>query len=116
MATAHKKDGPSMCLACEGMIDKAEDIYGVVITAFCCDNDGGSQRRRKDLVLKRPWPFGPPCCAHQVITQATLNLVAVTSHADNIYAVPANFGRVFPCEPGSCRNGRTCNRSDWVDS
>lgn len=57
-----------MCLAFEGMIDKAEDTYGVVITAFCCDNDGGSQRGRKDLVLKRPWLFGPPCCAHQVIT------------------------------------------------
>jgi hypothetical protein len=65
-ATAHKKDGPSMCLAFEGMIDKAEDIYGVIVVAFCCDNDGGSQRGRKDLILKRPWLFGPPCCAHQV--------------------------------------------------
>lgn len=55
-----------MCIAFENMIDKAEDVYGVVIVAFCCDNDGGSQRGRKDLVLKRPWLFGPPCCAHQV--------------------------------------------------
>ncbi|KAF8964926.1 ribonuclease H-like domain-containing protein [Flammula alnicola] len=65
LATAHKKDGASMCTAFEGMIDRAEDAYGVVIVAFCCDNDGGSQRGRKDLVLKRPWLFGPPCCAHQ---------------------------------------------------
>jgi hypothetical protein len=55
-----------MCLAFEGMIDKAEDVYGVIVVAFCCDNDGGSQRGRKDLVIKRPWLFGPPCCAHQV--------------------------------------------------
>ena len=55
-----------MCVAFENMIDKAEDTYNVVIVAFCCDNDGGSQRGRKDLVLKRPWLFGPPCCAHQV--------------------------------------------------
>ncbi|KAG6851944.1 hypothetical protein C0991_004744, partial [Blastosporella zonata] len=65
LATAHKKDGPSMCIAFEGMIDKAEDRYRVEVVAFCCDNDGGSQRGRKDLVLKRPWLFGPPCCAHQ---------------------------------------------------
>ncbi|RDB26066.1 hypothetical protein Hypma_006483 [Hypsizygus marmoreus] len=65
LATAHKKDGTSICIAFEEMIDKAEDIYGVCIVAFCCDNDGGSQRGRKDLVLKRPWLFGPLCCAHQ---------------------------------------------------
>lgn len=41
-----------MCLAFEDMIDKAEDTYGVVITVFCCDNNGGSQRGRKDFVLK----------------------------------------------------------------
>ena len=44
-----------MCLVFEGMINKAEDTHGVVITAFCCDSDGGSQRGRKNLVLKRPW-------------------------------------------------------------
>ncbi|GLB45578.1 putative protein of unknown function (DUF 659) [Lyophyllum shimeji] len=65
LATAHRKDGVSMCKAFEGMIDKAEDVYGVCIVAFCCDNNGGSQRGRKDLMLKRPWLFGPPCCAHQ---------------------------------------------------
>jgi hypothetical protein len=66
LATAHKKDGASMCTAFEAMIDKAENIYGVCIVAFCCDNDGGAQRGRKDLVLKRPWLFAPACCAHQV--------------------------------------------------
>ncbi|KAF8883353.1 hypothetical protein CPB84DRAFT_1850995 [Gymnopilus junonius] len=65
LAMAHKKDGALMCLAFEGMIDKAEDIYGVKVIAFCCDNDGGSQRGRKALVIKRPWLFGPPCCVHQ---------------------------------------------------
>ncbi|KAF8151389.1 hypothetical protein B0H34DRAFT_665164 [Crassisporium funariophilum] len=65
LATAHKKEGLSICLAFEGMIEKAENIYGVIITAFCCDNNGGSQHRRKDLVLKWLWLFGPPCCAHQ---------------------------------------------------
>ncbi|TFK58634.1 hypothetical protein BDN72DRAFT_781827 [Pluteus cervinus] len=65
LATAHKKDGESMCNAFEGMIDKAEQLYGVVVVGFCCDNDGGSQRGRKDLVLRHPWLFGPPCCAHQ---------------------------------------------------
>ena len=48
------------------MIDKAENQYDIVVVAFCCNNDGGSQRGRKDLVLSRPWLFGPPCCAHQV--------------------------------------------------
>ncbi|KAG6908652.1 hypothetical protein DXG01_003745 [Tephrocybe rancida] len=65
LATAHKKDGVSMCDAFEGMIDKAEEEYGVIIIAMCCDNDGGSQHGRKDVVLRRPWLFGPPCCAHQ---------------------------------------------------
>ena len=66
LATSHKKDGKSMCKAFEGMIDKAEDQYGVIVVALCCNNDGGSQRGRKDLVLNCPWLFGPPCCAHQV--------------------------------------------------
>ena len=56
-----------MCMAFQRKIDKAEDIYGVHIVAFCCDNDSSSQQGRKDLILKRPWLFGPPCCAHQVI-------------------------------------------------
>ncbi|KAF8233794.1 hypothetical protein L208DRAFT_1377167 [Tricholoma matsutake] len=43
------KDGASMCKAFENIIDKAEDV----------------QQGRKDIVLKRPWLFGPPCCAHQ---------------------------------------------------
>jgi hypothetical protein len=63
---AHKKDGASMCLAFEAMVDKAEELYNVIVVAFCCDNDGGSQQGRKDLVIKRPWLFSPPCCAHQV--------------------------------------------------
>ncbi|KAF8888469.1 ribonuclease H-like domain-containing protein [Gymnopilus junonius] len=89
LAMAHKKDGASMCLAFEGMIDKAEDIYGVKVVAFCCDNDGGSQRGRKDLVIKRPWLFGPPCCAHQaeisippgkVLAYLVANLTHWTTH------------------------------------
>ena len=55
-----------MCIAFEGMIDKAENEYRVIIIAFCCDNDGGSQKGRKVLVLRHPWLFGPPCCAHQM--------------------------------------------------
>ncbi|KAF8887010.1 hypothetical protein CPB84DRAFT_1816662 [Gymnopilus junonius] len=65
LAMSHKKDGEAMCKAFEGMIDKAEEMYGVIVVGFCCDNDGGSQRGQKDLVLKWPWLFGPPCCAHQ---------------------------------------------------
>ncbi|KAJ6596262.1 hypothetical protein DFH09DRAFT_1072310 [Mycena vulgaris] len=48
-----------------GMIDKAESTYGCIIVLFCCDNDGGSQRGRKDLALKRPWLLVAPCCVHQ---------------------------------------------------
>jgi hypothetical protein len=59
-----------MCVAFENMIDKAENEYGVVVVGFCCDNDGGSQRGRNDLILKRPWLFGSPCCAHQVSSVA----------------------------------------------
>ena len=65
-SSSHKKDGASMCSAFERMIDKAEEGYGVIVVGFCCDNDGGSQRGRKDLIVKRPWLFGTPCCAHQV--------------------------------------------------
>ena len=32
LATSHKKDGESMCRAFEGMIDKAEDQYGVQLS------------------------------------------------------------------------------------
>jgi len=83
-----------MCEAFEGMIDKAEDVYAVCIVAFCCDNDGGSQRGRKDLVLKRPWLFGPPCCAHQV---SFVNRIWYFFHSthDNIYPVPANPRGIF---------------------
>jgi hypothetical protein len=61
-----KKDGPSMCIAFAEMIDKAEKDYCCVVICFCCDNDGGSQAGRKQLIIIRPWLFGPPCCAHQV--------------------------------------------------
>ncbi|KAJ7903186.1 ribonuclease H-like domain-containing protein [Mycena leptocephala] len=64
-SNGHKKDGASMCIAFEEMIDKTEGRYGCVIVMFCCDNDGGSQRGRKDLVQKRPWLLVVPCCAHQ---------------------------------------------------
>ncbi|KAJ7437344.1 ribonuclease H-like domain-containing protein, partial [Mycena latifolia] len=64
-ANGHKKDGASMCAAFEQMIDKTEDTYGCIVVLFCCDNDGGSQRGRKDLILARPWLLVAPCCAHQ---------------------------------------------------
>ncbi|KAJ7113553.1 ribonuclease H-like domain-containing protein [Mycena epipterygia] len=64
-SNGHKKDGASMCLAFEQMIDKNETTYGCIVVLFCCDNDGGSQRGRKDLALKRPWLIIVPCCAHQ---------------------------------------------------
>ncbi|KAF8150044.1 ribonuclease H-like domain-containing protein [Crassisporium funariophilum] len=100
LATAHKKDGPSMCLAFEGMIEKAEDTYGVVITAFCCDNDGGSQRGRKDLVLSQPWLFGPPCCAHQFqlilggYFLVNLEAAATAKQATDLIGWVLNHGRV----------------------
>ena len=53
-AMFHKKDGESMCAAFEGVINKAEDIYSVIIIGFCCDNDGGSQQVRKNVVIKEP--------------------------------------------------------------
>jgi hypothetical protein len=43
LAMAHKKDGTSMCTAFEATIDKAKNIYGMCIVAFCCNNDGGAQ-------------------------------------------------------------------------
>jgi hypothetical protein len=68
-----------MCNAFEGMIDKAEDEYRVIVVVFFCDNDGDSQRGRKILVMKRPWLFGPLCCAHQV--QHMSNLAHLESHS-----------------------------------
>jgi hypothetical protein len=79
LATSHKKDGKSMCNAFESTIDKAEDEYRVIVVAFCCDNDGGSQRGRKILVTRRPWLFGPPCHAHQV--RHVSNLAHLESHS-----------------------------------
>lgn len=61
-----KKDGELMCVMFSGMIDKAEQVYGCIVICFCCNNDGGSQSGRKNLILAHPWLFGPPCCAHQV--------------------------------------------------
>ncbi|KAJ7234711.1 hypothetical protein C8J57DRAFT_1249061 [Mycena rebaudengoi] len=40
-----EKDGASMCLAFESMIDKAEQDYGCIVMVFVCNNDGGSQMR-----------------------------------------------------------------------
>ncbi|KAF8196213.1 hypothetical protein K438DRAFT_1760391 [Mycena galopus ATCC 62051] len=64
-SNGEKKDGVAMCTAFEKMIDKTEQKYGCIVVLFCCDNDGGSQRGRKDLGIKRPWIFVVPCCAHQ---------------------------------------------------
>jgi hypothetical protein len=61
-----QKDGPSMCKAFAAMIDKAEKDYDLIVVCFCCDNDGSSQAGRKQLVIKWPWLFVAPCCAHQV--------------------------------------------------
>ncbi|KAJ7917761.1 ribonuclease H-like domain-containing protein [Mycena leptocephala] len=52
-------------VSCVKMIDNAERDYGCLVVLFCCDNEGGSQRGRKDLGLKRPWLIIAPCCAHQ---------------------------------------------------
>ncbi|KAK7015051.1 hypothetical protein R3P38DRAFT_3205081 [Favolaschia claudopus] len=38
---------------------------GGIVIAYITDNDGGSQRGRKDLVIKRPYLFGIQCCSHQ---------------------------------------------------
>ncbi|KAL0564419.1 hypothetical protein V5O48_017626 [Marasmius crinis-equi] len=65
LATGHKKDGASMCIAFEEMIEDQEDEYGLVVVAVCSDNDGGTARGRKDLIVKWPWLFGIPCLAHQ---------------------------------------------------
>ncbi|KAG6861616.1 hypothetical protein C0995_014055 [Termitomyces sp. Mi166 len=65
LANSHKKDGDAMCHAFKAMIDKAEEVYGMYVVALCSDNDSGSQRRRKNVVLKQPYLFGLPCCAHQ---------------------------------------------------
>ena len=92
-----------MCIAFENMIDKAEDVYSVVIVAFCCDNDGGSQRGRKDLVLKRPWLFGPSCCAHQVTDRRSpyseYQLEYIFCLLTAIFnVVPTHTRRIFYCE------------------
>ncbi|KAG6895874.1 hypothetical protein C0992_011855 [Termitomyces sp. T32_za158] len=65
LANSHKKDGNAMCHAFEGMIDKAEEVYSVYVVALCCDNNGDSQHRRKNVVSRRQWLFSPPCYAHQ---------------------------------------------------
>ncbi|KAJ7194288.1 ribonuclease H-like domain-containing protein [Mycena pura] len=64
-SNGHKKDGESMCTAFGNMIDKTENTYGCFIVLFVCDNDGGAQRGRKNLAIKRPWLLIAPCCAHQ---------------------------------------------------
>lgn len=64
--TGHKKDGDSMCLAFETMVDNVEKQYKCIVVAFITDNNGGSCSGRTKLVQKHQWIFGPPCCAHQV--------------------------------------------------
>ncbi|KAJ7028223.1 ribonuclease H-like domain-containing protein [Mycena alexandri] len=64
-SNGHKKDGKSMCTAFLAMIDAAEQKYHCAVILFVCDNDGGSQRGRKDAVIVRPWLLVAPCCAHQ---------------------------------------------------
>ncbi|KAJ7435413.1 ribonuclease H-like domain-containing protein [Mycena latifolia] len=74
-SNGQRKDGESMCNAFCAMIDKAEREHGCIVVCFCCDNDGGSQKGRKLLIIQRPWLFGPPCCAHQVRLYGQLILV-----------------------------------------
>ncbi|KAF8164788.1 ribonuclease H-like domain-containing protein [Crassisporium funariophilum] len=93
-ATADKKVGPSMCIAFKGMIDKAEDIYGVKVVAFCCDNDGGSRRGRKDLVIDRSWLFGPPCCAHQARLIFYFQTAETAEQATDLIGWLLNHGKV----------------------
>ncbi|KAJ7245930.1 hypothetical protein B0H12DRAFT_1073385 [Mycena haematopus] len=54
-SNGHKKDGEAMCAAFEEMIDNTERKYWCIVILFCCDNDGGAQRGRKNLGNKRPW-------------------------------------------------------------
>jgi hypothetical protein len=42
-----------MCAMFAGMIDKTEQVYSCIVVCFCCDNDGGSQSGRKQLILVR---------------------------------------------------------------
>ncbi|KAJ7255617.1 hypothetical protein C8J57DRAFT_1236060 [Mycena rebaudengoi] len=66
-SNGQKKDGASMCLAFESMIDKAEQDYGCIMMVFVCDNDGGSQHGHKDLGLKRLWIFYSHSTKRQLI-------------------------------------------------
>lgn len=70
--TGHKKDGDSMCLAFETMVDKVETMFQCIVVAFVTDNDGGSCSGRTKLVVKRPWLFGLPCCGHQVCRKGNI--------------------------------------------
>ncbi|KAK7021681.1 hypothetical protein R3P38DRAFT_3196501 [Favolaschia claudopus] len=54
-----------MCNAFCGHIDTFEGDTGGIVVAYITDNDGGSQRGRKDLGIKRPYLFGIQCCSHQ---------------------------------------------------
>ncbi len=60
--TKDKKDGASMCQAFERMIDEIDKHHNCETVCLCTDCNGGSGRGQKDLVVKRPWLFVPPCC------------------------------------------------------
>ncbi|KAJ6540907.1 ribonuclease H-like domain-containing protein [Mycena sp. CBHHK59/15] len=63
--TALNKDGPALCEQFAGMIDHIELKHGCTIIYFTTDADGGSNKGRKLLGIKRPWLILPSCWAHQ---------------------------------------------------
>ncbi|KAJ6624745.1 ribonuclease H-like domain-containing protein [Mycena sp. CBHHK59/15] len=63
--TALNKDGPALCEQFAGMIDRIELKHGCTIIYFTTDADGGSNKGRKLLGIKRPWLILPSCWAHQ---------------------------------------------------
>ncbi|KAE9395044.1 hypothetical protein BT96DRAFT_942683 [Gymnopus androsaceus JB14] len=59
------KDGPSMSVAFESMIDETEEEYKCIVLVFVTDDDGGSSKGHKLLVIQRPWLIAPACSSHQ---------------------------------------------------
>ncbi len=79
ITTKDKKDGASMCQAFERMIDETDKHHNCETVCLCTDCNRGSGRGRKDLVMKRPWLFVLPYCAHQVsILSEQCHLVRLT--------------------------------------
>ncbi|KAJ7175217.1 ribonuclease H-like domain-containing protein [Mycena crocata] len=60
-----RKDGESLRVQFEEMIDEAERKLDCNVIAFLTDNDGGSKKGRLLLAIARFWLLLFPCCAHQ---------------------------------------------------